>query len=375
MRLEVLVDARAADGIRSDWDELARLLSRPYCRPAWMLSWWRNVAPPGSRLRIIAGFDAGDDRLCGVAPFFAQRNKVGLWSYRLLGGSTSQRTEPLARPGCEDDFLVQVVHKLAELSPAPASILFDGIPSGSPWPRAVTTNWPGGRPATSRRVQVVRAPNLTIAGTFDDWFEKHSSNFRQQMRRSQRQLEKDGGVIARARERDELHEAVRELRRLHDQRWDPRGGSGVMSAEVERMLLDVVDADDGREGLHIWVMRVGDRTISSQAFLRAGDETTYWLGGFDDDWARYRPSIMTILAVIEDAFSRGDRRVDLGGGSVPYKLRFADGEDLLHWWVIVTPGLTSVPVRALLTARRARRSVADRLPLDVKLKIKRILGR
>ena len=35
--------------------------------------------------------------------------------------------------------------------------------------------------------------------------------------------------------------------------------------------------------------------------------------------------MLGILDAIEDAFARGDRRMDLGPGAQPYKLRFADG--------------------------------------------------
>ncbi len=58
---------------------------------------------------------------------------------------------------------------------------------------------------------------------------------------------------------------------------------------------------------------------------------SYWLGGFDDEWAREKPALVALLAAVEDAFARGDKRVDLGGGTQGYKLRFSDGQDELQW--------------------------------------------
>src|SRR6266540_887797 len=67
------------------WDELAEFNSLPYSSPAWVLSWWRHVAPATARLRTVLVFDGID--LVGIAPFFVDRGRTGLVRFRLLGSS------------------------------------------------------------------------------------------------------------------------------------------------------------------------------------------------------------------------------------------------------------------------------------------------
>jgi hypothetical protein len=42
---------------RQAWDELAVVTRRPYCSPAWVLSWWQHVRPPQAALRTVAVLD------------------------------------------------------------------------------------------------------------------------------------------------------------------------------------------------------------------------------------------------------------------------------------------------------------------------------
>lgn len=375
MRFEVFGDPRTLGSIRPQWDVLASRVGSPYCSPLWMLAWWRHVAPADTRPRFVAAFE--DTRLVGLAPFVAAREGGGVWTYRLLGAPTSLRIEPLAEEGRELDFAKGVAQHLARLRPFPAMIRLEGIASSSLWPRALRDGWPGAKRPTLHRINSMTAPHVSVAGSYEDWFAARTRNFRQQMRRTQRQLAAEGGVVQRARSVDDIRRALRELRRLHDSRWGPRGGSAVMSPRVENMLLDLAQASDGtgRHNLRIWTIHVHDRVISSQLFLSSGGEVSYWLGGFDNAWGAYRPSIVTILRAIEEAFERGDRRVDLGGGSQSYKMRFADGEDVLEWWAIVPPGRTSPAARAALAVDERRKTVAAKLPPDVKRRIKRLIGR
>ncbi len=341
----------------------------------WMLAWWRHVPLADTQPRFVAAFD--DERLVGLAPFVAAHEGRGFWTYRLLGAPTSLRIEPLVDEGREREFAQGVAAHLARLRPFPAMIRLEGIGSDSLWPQALQEQWPGPKRPTVHRVNSMTAPHVTVSGSYEDWFAARTRNFRQQMRRTQRQLAAEGGVIRRARSVDDIGRAVRELRRLHDNRWATRGGSAVMSSRVENMLLDLAHASDGtaRHNLRIWTIEVGGHVISSQLFLSSGGEVAYWLGGFDNAWGAYRPSIVTILRAIEEAFERGDRRVDLGGGSQSYKMRFADGEDVLEWWAIVPPGRTSPAARAALAVDEGRKTVAAKLPPDIKRRIKQLIGR
>ena len=84
----------------------------------------------------------------------------------------------------------------------------------------------------------------------------------------------------------------------------------------------------------------------------------YINGGWDERFAQFKPAMLGILDAIEDAFERGDRRMDFGPGAQPYKLRFADGTDPLAWSVLIAPGRSMPRVLAQTLPRTTWRGAA-----------------
>lgn len=374
LRGEVIGDVDRLVDLSSGWDSLAVACGRPYCLAAWMLSWWRHVAPDGAQLRSIAVTD-GDD-LIGIAPFFVLAGGRGLMRYRLLAAGTSTPTMPIASPGRERDVAAVIVDKLREARPLPHAISFEGNPAASSWGRLLVDVWPGvQRPWINREVEM-SAPVLSLQGrTYEEWFSSKSSNFRQQMRRGRRQLERSRATFRLAETEHELEAGLRFLFALHYQRWETRGGSVGVNARVERMLRDA-----GRQLLRdgrflLWSIEVDGAAISSLIFLRAGGEVTYWNGGFDEAWAAQRPSLQLILAAIEHAWSSGDNRVNLGGGGQPYKYRFADAEEPLEWISVIPVGSRHRLTRLQLAPVRLRRAVVRKLPAASRARLRKVLRR
>src|SRR4051794_17582534 len=71
LRAVVVSDPEQAAEYEAAWDELAVSTASPYSAPAWMLAWWRHVAPARAQLRLVFSFDGSD--LVGVAPFWSRR--------------------------------------------------------------------------------------------------------------------------------------------------------------------------------------------------------------------------------------------------------------------------------------------------------------
>jgi CelD/BcsL family acetyltransferase involved in cellulose biosynthesis len=174
---------------------------------------------------------------------------------------------------------------------------------------------------------------------------------------------------------DEVAAGLAAFAALHHRRWADRGGSGVLDERVERMLADVAAelAPCGR--FRLWVLEVDGEPVSSQVLVGAGDELAYWLGGFDEAWASHQPALQTLVAAAEHAWSVGDRRLDLGAGGQSYKYRLADGEELLEWRVLVPGGRRQPLALATLAPRHGTRAVVERVPQDLKDRVKRSLGR
>ncbi len=336
------------------WDGLATAARLPYCTPAWMLGWWKHARPDGARLRVAVAVDGAE--LAGIAPCYAVREH-GVEHIRLLASPISHRTQPFAAAGRERAVADALAPELA--GARPGIVAFDGVADDSPWPGLLTDAWPGRRRPGRRVTETMGAPLITLAGLdFDAWFAARSSNFRSQMRRARRSLEEQGATVRLASTPAEIEQDIEAFIRLHHARWDPRGGSDALDEGVERMLHEVAPDLVASGRLRLASVATADATVAVQVIVAAGGEASYWLGGFDDDWARSKPALVALLAAVEDAFAREDERFDLGGGTQDYKLRFADGQEQLEWTSVVPRGARGALDWALLAPSRARGALA-----------------
>ena len=374
MHGQLIDDLAGAEGLRAPWDELAVATGRPFAAPAWCLAWWRHVSPPGAALAVVAVRDGTD--LVAVAPLWTRRGPGGVTTARFLGTGVSLRGTPVAAPGAEEQAAAVIAEVLAGAPGAPDVVAFDGVPGDDPWPALLRRAWPGRRRPWGYRVRDMPAPTLALDGTdYAAWLASRSRNFRSQLGRRRRQLERAGASLRMASGPDEVAAGLSAFAALHHRRWADRGGSGVLDERVERMLADVAAelAPCGR--FRLWVLEVDGEPVSSQVLVGAGGELAYWLGGFDEAWASHQPALQTLVAAAEHAWSVGDRRLDLGAGGQSYKYRLADGEELLEWRVLVPGGRRQPLALATLAPRHGTRAVVERMPQDLKDRVKRSLGR
>jgi CelD/BcsL family acetyltransferase involved in cellulose biosynthesis len=359
------------------WDRLAVAAQRPLAAPGWLMPWLRHAAPEGAEVRAVVVREGNE--LVGIAPFVMERGPLGRVDLRLFGVPFSERREPLAARGREEDVAAEVARVLGSSEPPATILALEGIDIDSRWPDWLARHYPGRvRPAIARRA-VLHTPTLSLDGmSYDDWMQSKSGNFRSQMRRMRRQLADDGGVVRMTGPDSDLDKDVDAFMRLHLGRWEERGGSGLAEVRMHDMLVDAARRLLPEERFRLWLVELEGKPIGAGLFLAAGGELSYFNGGFDEDYARYKPTLQTILSAVEDAFGRGEKRLDFGGGPQSYKQRFADGEAPLTW-VNLRPRNARYPLtRAQLLKADARwwgLQAFRRLPEERREQMKKLLRR
>jgi CelD/BcsL family acetyltransferase involved in cellulose biosynthesis len=243
------------------------------------------------------------------------------------------------------------------------------VPRTSPWPRLLREGWPGVAPRFSL-VRTIRAPYVEVADSgYDAWLGSRSRNFRQQVRARKREFVRHGGQFRLASSRDEVAIALTEFERLHRNRWEPRGGSQALSAPVAAMLQRVGSHLDPAR-LQVWTAEVDGVAVGAALFVAAGTEMHYWLGGFDEAWARCSPSLLLLVEAVRHAADTGHRKVSLGPGPQHYKYRLATGEDLLDWIDILPRNGRYPYVRLCQSPYRLRRVLSNRTPPRIKRRLR-----
>lgn len=369
---ETIDDAARLDVLRDEWDALAIAAARPYCSPAWMLSWWRHARPAGARLRIVTVHD--DRRLVGIAPLWQESKPFAGPAHRLLAGGLSAPVGPLAVPGRELEVAAAIALALTGGDAAPRVLRLDGQQGAPVWPTVLADAWPGARPWTHSALPVA-SPTVQIANLgYEQWLADKTQNFRQQARRFRRRLEKEGARFVAA-DLGRIDEFLRAFVALHGARWSERGGSNALIDGLAPMLSDVARELLPLGRFRAFGLEVDGALVSVQLFVAAGGEVSYWNGGFDERWERSKPALQTLLFAIGDAMERGDRRIDLGPGAQDYKLRLADREDVVDTVTLVPRGPAYPLSRLRLAPYQARWALSRRLPPEAKRRLRRLARR
>jgi CelD/BcsL family acetyltransferase involved in cellulose biosynthesis len=352
---ELVTDVEALAALTPEWDALAVAGGLPQMSPAWVLAWWRHVAPPSAEPRAVVVRDG--KALVGLAPYYVDPGGGGRVDYRLPGIEIAARLAPLATPGREWDVAEAIGAALAQAEPRPDALLFEGAPIEDHWLTALRERWPGPLRPPLRTTSLDSAPQMTLrADSFDAWLAGRSSNFRGQMRRMRRRFAEAGG-ISRLATHATLAADAATFQRLHAMRWDGRGHSNLvdLGERFSAMIVDMGEQllDDGRLALR--VLELDGEPVAAQLFVGAGGTTLFVNGGWDERHAQFKPSLLCLLDAVEDAYASGARRLDLGVGEQSYKLRFADASEPLAWAVLLVPS-GRLPLTAARTAPAVVRS-------------------
>jgi len=311
----------------------------------------------------------------GIAPTYATDRRGNFADYRMLGAERATRVTPLAKRGSEGPVAAAITKTLNHCTPRPGRITLTRLPTDSPWQELLGNEWPTVGSWTVRRYWMP-APYVTLGSTgFDDWLAAKSSNFRQQMRRSRLKLERNGATFRASSSVEEAHRDLGTFAELHLERWDKKGGSGTLTPGVVPMLEEVAEKLLPSGRFKIWNIDVGETTICSLVFLIAGNEVSWWLGGWDEGWANQRPGLVGLLYALERAFEDGAGRFDLGGGYLPYKYRFADSEELLTRTYVVMPGLLHVLRRPETLRLAVTQAASRRVSWSTKDRLRKVAGR
>jgi len=346
-----VTEAAALAARAGEWDRLAVAAQRPYSAPGWALAWWTEMSAPDTKLRAVVVEDDGE--LIGIAPFQARGG-----DYALIGCDYASNVEPLAVAGREAEVAAAIGGVLAEADPALRRLRLPQQGSAPDWAALLGEGWPGRQP-WRHADGVESCPWVDVAGLdYETWLKGRSRNFRQTIRRRRRQLEEDGGGF-RLATLDTLDRDVGELMRLHRERLDGRGGTLLSDPKVEAVLVSA-----GRELIPVGRFRLltielGDQAIGAQLFLIAGDEVSYWNGGFDEAYGKYSPSMLGLADALELVCELGGS-LNLGAGAQEYKRRFADEDRQLTSHLLVPRGRgygrtrLRVGLRAAASAARHR---------------------
>jgi CelD/BcsL family acetyltransferase involved in cellulose biosynthesis len=294
--------------LRDEWPALAERCGNPFLSWEWLTTWWRHFGD-GRRLRLVVIRRRGE--LIGVVPLYEWRNRP-VSVLRLVGQGTSDELGPV----CAAEDRADVERGLAS---SLRSMPWDALlaEDQSPLPGA------SAQPALLGGCCVRRVASPVVCfgdGGWDGYLRARSRNFREQVRRRRRALERDGRARFRlVTQAGELPGALDALFRLHSLRW-PGGSQFLRDAAFHREVAELALC---RGWLRLWVLEVDGIPAAASYGFRFGAVENYYQAGRDPRFDHLSVGFALLAHVLHDAADAGMTEYRLLRGREDYKQRFA----------------------------------------------------
>jgi CelD/BcsL family acetyltransferase involved in cellulose biosynthesis len=319
----------ASPRLADPWRALAEARSNPFITPEWMAAWLETH--PEETPFAIAWRRGGELR--GVLPLVRARNgPAGM--LRFAGARRADWVTPACRSGEEAEMALACAELLGEQRRGWQAIRFDRLDESSAWPRALREVKGGALAiAPARRRDVLPYVEFDEHG-YEGYLAGRSRNFRSQLGRRRRKLERDHGLAFRLTgTAAELERDIETFFRLHDARWEKRGGSSSADPAAREHQRRFAAAALERGWLRLWTAEADGEAAASWYGWRIGERYCYALAGLHGAYERLALGTVLLGHTIEQAAAEGARVYDMMWGEESYKSRFETGRRYASTWL------------------------------------------
>jgi CelD/BcsL family acetyltransferase involved in cellulose biosynthesis len=310
-----MADARAQiereiEPLAEAWDDLAhRTKAPPFARPGWFRAWWGAFGQGSLEVVTVRR----GERLAAALPLARRRGALSA-----LANYHSPAFAPVAE---EAEALRDAVE--AALAARPRQLVLPLVEREGP---AIGPARDVAARADFRIIErtQLRTPVVGVEGDWEPYLASLSRKFRKELRRHRRQLESEHEAdIEIVDGAGELAPRLKEAFELEGSGWKASGGTAIASQpQTRRFYEEMMSWAAARGMLRLLFLRVDHRPIAVDIALEDHGVRYLLKGGFDQAWARFSPGTRLLEAGLEQAFSAGLTRVEIGGGDDPYKLRW-----------------------------------------------------
>jgi CelD/BcsL family acetyltransferase involved in cellulose biosynthesis len=366
--VEIVTDARELGQLEADWRSLAELRANAFVGPEWFRAWLDGMGPAASPfVTVVRRPDGG---LRGLLPLVATTR--AFQTLRFAGGDFADRIHPVAAP--EDDAAVATAAASALFDRASVRTLLrlDHVEVEAEWvDRLLKTTSPAVGASRDDRTVL---PYIDLRGlSWETFLATRSANFRSQLRRKQKGLERSPGVrFRRTVDSSELEPDLSAFFELHDKRWQALGGGSTLADPLARKALTRFARAAFRAGwLRLWFLEVEGRPAAAWYGWHLGGRYAYYQAGLDPKWSSSSLGFLLLAHTVRAAFEEGAEVYELLAGAEDFKRRFATGEDEVETIVVSRQGR---PERAVAAVEVGVRRLGRRLPDGLRNRIRSLRG-
>jgi CelD/BcsL family acetyltransferase involved in cellulose biosynthesis len=320
--------------LRDEWPALAERGGSVFGTWEWQSLWWEHFGA-GRELRLSTA-RGSDGQLQSILPFYLWRARP-LRIVRAVGHGVGDELGPVGEPAAAREALrAWAAAERFDL------LVCEQLPGAG---------WAGEVPG-ARVVARTGSPVLDVAGqTWEEILAGKSRNFREQVRRRERSLERAHEPSYRlVTGGGDLGEALDTLFHLHRLRW----GGGTAFARTQAFQRDFAAAAADRGWLRLWLLELDGRAAAAWIGFRFAGDECYYQAGRDPALESQSLGFVLLAHTIRAAVADGVARYRFLRGDEPYKYRFASADPGLETIALAGTAAGRLALAAARGWRRAR---------------------
>lgn len=357
-----VLDESSFAKLGDEWDNLLAHSVAPtvFLTWAWVSS-WRATLGRDLQLLIATARRPSDGLLLGIAPMAIERRIDGrLVRYRALqfvGGNAAaaDHLDLIVRPGHEDvaALLWTAITEVDEWD----VFALDGLRPGSLVAALIGQN-PGYRDWHGDRIV---CPALPLPNSWEEYQGILGRKFRQNLRRSERNLEKESGekvTLSAVSRIEDVDKTIQDLAMLHEEAYAAGGAESTFVHDVVEFHRLVASRFFELGMLRLYRLDIGSRIGAVEYCFSFGGVVSNYQGGYDRRWSRHGPGRLITSHAIRAAIEEGAHTFDFLRGDEAYKddWRAEPAYDERIWMPASPLGRVVVPLR--FVARKVARRLA-----------------
>lgn len=320
-------DPAALFGLRDEWRDLqARSATDTiFMTWEWVTTWWSHFGQQAALWLLQARDDGGT--LVGLAPLMCMDHRpirsVRWRSLRFIGSEApADHLDFITARGAEPAVMAAFVDALRRHLPRWDALILNSMPPYSPNLAALETL--KGIPWQKEAAHV--CPYVLLPENWDHFFMSLSHRKRKEQRRFLRQLDEafgDAWVCQVVEDEAELDDAVTDLIRLHQAKWESLGKAGAFADpaymaffhEITRCFLE-------KSWLRFYRLEVDGRLAATLYTYHYSGRVYDFVSGFDYDLADFSPGQVLTQMSLSHAIEAGLCEYDFMRGDEEYKFRW-----------------------------------------------------
>lgn len=310
-----------------EWRRLAAARGNAFLTPEWYLAALNTVH--GGAAPAVAVMRGGDGAVRGLLPLVDFRSSGGRRQISFPGIRFGDIFHPVAQQRDEVEVAAVVAPALARHVGGRCRLDLGRVGVGAGWWPELARAWPGRMTVVPQPGEVL--PYIALDGV--DWpgyLATRSGQFRSQLKRKKRSLERDHEVrLRRSETAEEVSNDLDTLFDLHDARWEERPGASSFAGLQARKLHRAFARTAHEQGwLRLYLLEVDGAAAAAWYGWRVGDRFSYYQAGFEPAWSRHSVGFLLLAETVREAIAEGAAEYDLLVGDEAFKARFATGERL-----------------------------------------------